>query len=156
MKKILIISLTKAPHLIELDHNLFIHASPMHDKDTLDDNKIKCSFNQSVKDLLQNKKCRNNIKGIIVFADCFSLQRFRPHEFPENILTTAINVDVYIANGGTNYYLVKTAPIPSGGALQVLDGGAKIVVESGDRLYIKSDTASSVDAWVSAVDAIST
>ena len=90
MKKILIISLTKAPHLIELDHNLFIHASPMHDKDTLDDNKIKCSFNQSVKDLLQNKKCRNNIKGIIVFADCFSLQRFRPHEFPENILTTAI------------------------------------------------------------------
>ena len=73
-----------------------------------------------------------------------------------NILTTAINVDVYIANGGTNYYLVKTAPIPSGGALQVLDGGAKIVVESGDRLYIKSDTASSVDAWVSAVDAIST
>ena len=73
-----------------------------------------------------------------------------------NILGTAINVDVYIANGGTNYYLVKTAPIPSGGALQVLDGGAKIVVESGDRLYIKSDTASSVDAWVSAVDAIST
>ena len=73
-----------------------------------------------------------------------------------NILTTTINVDVYIANGGTNYYLVKTAPIPSGGALQVLDGGAKVVVESGDRLYIKSDTASSVDAWVSAVDAIST
>ena len=73
-----------------------------------------------------------------------------------NILTSTINVDVYIANGGTNYYLVKPAPIPSGGALQVLDGGAKIVVESGDRLYIKSDTASSVDAWVSAVDAIST
>ena len=72
------------------------------------------------------------------------------------IVPTSINVDVYIANGGTNYYLVKTAPIPSGGALQVLDGGAKIVVESGDRLYIKSDTASSVDAWVSAVDAIST
>ena len=73
-----------------------------------------------------------------------------------NILTTTINVDVYIANGCTNYYLVKTAPIPSGGALQVLDGGAKVVVESGARLYIKSDTASSVDAWVSAVDAIST
>ena len=73
-----------------------------------------------------------------------------------NILGSTINVDVYIANGGTNYYLVKPAPIPSGGALQVLDGGAKIVVESGDRLYIKSDTASSVDAWVSAVDSIST
>ena len=41
-----------------------------------------------------------------------------------NILTTTINVDVYIANGGTNYYLVKTAPIPRCGAIQVLDGGA--------------------------------
>ena len=48
------------------------------------------------------------------------------------------------------------APIPAGGALQVMDGGAKIVVQSGDRLYVKSDTAASVDVWVSAVDAIST
>ena len=73
-----------------------------------------------------------------------------------NILGATVNVDVYIANGGTNYYLVKTAPIPSGGALQLLDGGAKVVVESGDRLYIKSDTGSSIDAVVSVVDAIST
>ena len=73
-----------------------------------------------------------------------------------NILGSTINADVYIANGGTNYYLVKTAPIPSGGALQLLDGGAKVVVQSGDRLYIKSDTASSIDAVVSVVDAIST
>lgn len=73
-----------------------------------------------------------------------------------NIVTSAINVDVYIADGGTNYYLIKDAPIPVGGALQLLDGGAKVVVESGDRLYVKSDTASSADVIVSAVDAIST
>jgi hypothetical protein len=36
-----------------------------------------------------------------------------------NILGSTINVDVYITNGGNNYYLVKTAPIPSGGALQL-------------------------------------
>ena len=54
------------------------------------------------------------------------------------------------------YYLLKGAPIASGGALQVMDGGAKLVVQDGDRLWIKSDTASSCDAWVSAVDAIST
>ena len=72
-----------------------------------------------------------------------------------NILGSTINVDVYITNGGNNYYLVKTAPIPSGGALQLLDGGAKMNVQSGDRMYVVSDTASSADVWVSTVDAIS-
>ena len=72
-----------------------------------------------------------------------------------NITSNTINVDVYIQNSSNNYYLVKNAPIPSGSALQVMDGGAKVVVQNGDRLYIKSDTATSLDAWVSVVDAIS-
>ena len=73
-----------------------------------------------------------------------------------NILGATILVDVYINDGSNNIYLVKSAPIPSGGALQVLDGGAKVVVQSGDRMYVVSDTASSADVWVSVVDAIST
>ena len=73
-----------------------------------------------------------------------------------NIVGSTINVDVYINDGSNNIYLVKTAPIPSGGALQLLDGGAKVVVQSGDRMYVVSDTASSADVWLSAVDAIST
>ena len=72
-----------------------------------------------------------------------------------NILGSTINVDVYIKNSTNDYYLVKTAPIPSGGALQLLDGGAKMNVQSGDRMYVVSDTASSADVWVSTVDAIS-
>lgn len=72
-----------------------------------------------------------------------------------NISAIAIKASVYIANGGNNYYLVKDAPIPSGGALQLLDGGAKVVVQNGDRLYVVSDTASSLDVWVSVVAAIS-
>ena len=72
-----------------------------------------------------------------------------------NIHTAAINVDVYINDGANDIYLVKGAPIATGGALQVL-GTGKIVVQSGDALKIVSDTASSVDAWVSCVDAIST
>ena len=73
-----------------------------------------------------------------------------------NILGATILVDVYINDGSNNIYLVKSAPIPSGGALQVLDGGAKVVVQSGARMYVVSDTASSADVWVSVVDAIST
>ena len=73
-----------------------------------------------------------------------------------NILGTAINVSCYINDGSNNIYLVKDAPIPTGGSLQVLDGGAKFVVQASDVLSVVSSDASSVDVWVSAVDAIST
>ncbi len=72
-----------------------------------------------------------------------------------NIVSNAVTVSCYINDGTDNIYLIKDAPIAAGGALQVLDGGGKFVVESGDRLYVQSDTASSVDVWVSAVDDIS-
>jgi hypothetical protein len=73
-----------------------------------------------------------------------------------NILSTAITVSCYIYNGSANIYLVKDAPIPTGGSLQVLDGGAKFVVQNLDILSVISSDAASCDVWVSAVDAIST
>ena len=73
-----------------------------------------------------------------------------------NILATSIEVSVYINDGSNNIYLVKDAPIPTGSSLQVLDGGAKFVVQSGDVLSVITNTASSCDVWVSAVDEIST
>jgi len=72
-----------------------------------------------------------------------------------NVTASAVNASVYINDGTNDFYLVKSAPIPSGSALQVLDGGAKVVVQSGDILKVVSDTASSLDTWVSTVDAIS-
>ena len=73
-----------------------------------------------------------------------------------NITVSAVTASVYINDGSNDIYLVKDAPIPAGSALQVLDGGAKFVVQSGDALKVISDTASSLDVWVSTVDAIST
>jgi|TARA_Y100000401_G_scaffold85885_1_gene71170 hypothetical protein len=72
-----------------------------------------------------------------------------------NVLTSQITVEVYISSGGNDIHIVKDAPIPAGSSLQVLDGGAKIVMESGDALKVKSNTASSADVWVSVVDTIS-
>ena len=60
-----------------------------------------------------------------------------------NVATSQINVEVYINDGSNDIHLVKDAPIPVGSSLQVLDGGAKIVMQSGDALKVKSDTASS-------------
>jgi hypothetical protein len=73
-----------------------------------------------------------------------------------NITASAVTASVYINDGSNDIYLIKDAPIPAGSALQVLDGGAKFVVQSGDALKVISDTASSLDVWVSTVDAIST
>ena len=72
-----------------------------------------------------------------------------------NITANQVLVDCYINDGTNDIYLIKDTPIAAGGALQVLDGGAKVVVQSGDRLWVQSDTAASLDVWVSAVDAIS-
>ena len=73
-----------------------------------------------------------------------------------NVTASAVIASVYINDGANDIYLIKDAPIPAGSALQVLDGGAKFVVQSGDALKVVSDTASSLDVWVSTVDAIST
>ena len=73
-----------------------------------------------------------------------------------NITTSSVVASVYINDGSNDIYLVKDAPIPAGSALQVLDGGAKFVVQASDALKVVSDTASSLDVWVSTVDAIST
>jgi len=73
-----------------------------------------------------------------------------------NIVATQILVDVYITSSANDYYLGKDIPIPAGSSLQLLDGGAKIVMQTGDALKVVSDTASSLDAWVSVVDSIST
>jgi hypothetical protein len=72
-----------------------------------------------------------------------------------NVTSGTINVDCYINDGSNDIYLIKGAPILNGSTLQVIDGGARFVLHSGDALKVKSDTASSADVWISCVDAIS-
>ena len=72
-----------------------------------------------------------------------------------NVHTAQITVEVYITVSSNDIHIVKDAPITVGSTLQVLDGGAKIVLESGDALKVKSSVASSADVWVSVVDTIS-
>lgn len=72
-----------------------------------------------------------------------------------NVHSSAITVHCYINDGSNDISLVKDVTIPVGSSLQVLDGGAKFVVQSGDALKVTSSTVSSLDVWVSVVDAIS-
>ena len=72
-----------------------------------------------------------------------------------NILTSTIAVDVKIAKGGDDYFLAKGVVIPPNSAIELIQGGAKIVLASGDTLEAVSDTASSLDVAVSYIDTIS-
>jgi len=72
-----------------------------------------------------------------------------------NIVATTILVDVYITNSATNYYVAKNVSIPPNSAIELIQGGAKIVMKLGDVLYAKSDTASSLDVVMSYIDTIS-
>ena len=71
-----------------------------------------------------------------------------------NILTTTIEVDVYIVNSG-NKYLAKDVVIPPNSAIELIQGGAKIVLKNGDVLKAVSNTASSVDIVTSFINQIS-
>ena len=72
-----------------------------------------------------------------------------------NILTTTIKVDVYVVRSSANYFLAKNASIPPGGSLELIQGGSKIVLASGDVLWHDCDTANGLDIWVSYIDTIS-
>ena len=70
--------------------------------------------------------------------------------------TSQITVTILIHDGSADFIIIKDAPIPVGSSLQVLDGGAKLVMQNNDVMKAYCSTASSADIWVSAVDDIST
>ena len=72
-----------------------------------------------------------------------------------NVASSAVNVDCYIVNNSNNTYLIKNCPVPAGSSLELIDGGAKIILKSGDKITAKSDTASSLNTVVSYIDEIS-
>ena len=78
-----------------------------------------------------------------------------------NITTSAVTVDVWIdvAGGGSTasiVYLADDLQIPPKSSVELIQGGAKIVLKSGDKITAVSDTASSLNTVVSYIDAIST
>lgn len=72
-----------------------------------------------------------------------------------NVSGTSINVHCTIERSSADTELAVNLPIPAGSSLELIDGGSKIILQSGDKIKAKSDTASSLKAVVSYIDAIS-
>ena len=71
-----------------------------------------------------------------------------------NIESSAVNVDVTVTDtsGTITAHLGKGGPVPLGGALGVIGGEQKVVLEATDKLTVTSDTASSIDAVISVLE----
>ena len=65
-----------------------------------------------------------------------------------NTTTSPITCDVYVTRSAVDYYLVKTATVPVGGSLEVMQGN-RIVLIASDALKVVSSAASSADVIVS-------
>ena len=66
-----------------------------------------------------------------------------------NIVSSVISVTVTLNDGSNTTHIVKDAPIPTGGSLLVCGGDQKIVLMTGDKLIVTSNTASSADVITS-------
>ena len=73
-----------------------------------------------------------------------------------NTSAATISASVYIVNGGNNYFLAKDVNIPPNSAIELIQGGAKIVLKSGDVLTAYASTGSALDIITSYIDEIST
>ena len=69
-----------------------------------------------------------------------------------NTSASQVLVDATVNDGANDTYLIKDAPVPSGGSIVIIGGDQKVVLEVGDSIKIKSDTASSVDVVMSILE----
>ena len=73
---------------------------------------------------------------------------------PRTILATMRGGSVVFAVTTTRY-LVKDLSIPPASSVELIQGGAKVVLQNSDILKGIAGTANSIDVWCSVVDAIS-
>ena len=66
-----------------------------------------------------------------------------------NITSGVISVTATLNDGSNTTHIVKDAPIPTGGSLILLGGDQKVVLMTGDKIIITSNTASSCDVIMS-------
>ena len=65
-----------------------------------------------------------------------------------NILTTAVTVSIFVSEGGsTTRYLVKDLSIPPASSVELIRGGAKVVLQNGDVLNTMSDNTI-INEWI--------
>ena len=69
-----------------------------------------------------------------------------------NKTSSSANVDIYLVpSSGDEVYFLKAVPVPAGSSLELISG-SKIILESGDVLRARCDTATAADLTVRYLD----
>ena len=63
-----------------------------------------------------------------------------------NTSTSPITCDVYITRSAVNYYLVKTATVPVGGSLEVIQGN-RVILQTSDHVLTVDKHRVAVDSF---------
>ena len=66
-----------------------------------------------------------------------------------NTSASPITTDAYITRSAVNYYLIRSATVPVGGALVIVGGDQKVVLQPADSLVVVNSAASSGDVVAS-------
>lgn len=69
-----------------------------------------------------------------------------------NTTTSPVTIDAYFTRSSVDYYLVKGATVPVGGALVIVGGDQKVVLVTSDVLKVVSSAASSIDVVTSVLN----
>ena len=69
-----------------------------------------------------------------------------------NVTGSTVKATVSLFDGSTFTSIVTDGPVPAGGSLVVVGGDQKLVMETGDDMRVKSDTASSLDVVMSILE----
>lgn len=69
-----------------------------------------------------------------------------------NVSGSAIAANVFINDGAANTYIAASAPISSGSSLVAIGGDQKVVLLTGDKIYVQSSASSSMDAVLSILE----
>ena len=69
-----------------------------------------------------------------------------------NVRSGTITASVIVTISSSDYYLIKDAVVPTGGALIPIGGDQKLVLETGDAIKVSTDTAASADVIMSVLE----
>jgi len=69
-----------------------------------------------------------------------------------NTSGSAISANVFLNDGAANTSILTNAPVSSGSSLVVVGGDQKVVLETGDSIYVQSSAASSIDVVMSIME----
>lgn len=68
-----------------------------------------------------------------------------------NLSASEIKVTSKITQSSTDYVFLNNVPVPTGTTLEIMTGN-KIVLEAGDSISVKSDTANSFNVFTSSLE----